>query len=77
MRRVRETTVAVEKQQLLHVFVCARTQGHACACVCLCVCAEARACACARLALLSQYATSRRHTVCSLSVSTVFFDIIQ
>ena len=40
LKRVRDTIVAMEKQKVLHVYVCACAVGdvHACACVCVCVC---------------------------------------
>ena len=45
-----------------------------CACACICV----RGCtgACAPVALLIQHATRRHIAICSLSGSTIFFDII-
>ena len=81
LRRVRETVFAVEKQKLLHIYVCVRARAsgwlHACACVRACggMGVLAQACAFARVALPILYATHMRHIVCSLSGSTIFFDI--
>jgi hypothetical protein len=69
LRRVYETIVAVQKQNLC-----------VCACVGVRVCvgvgARARACACKRVALLIQHATCSHIVICDLSGSTMFFDII-
>jgi hypothetical protein len=59
LRRVYETIVTVEKQQVLHI----------CVCVCVCACvspgAWACACACVHVALFIQHATFMRHIVMS------------
>ena len=73
LRRIYETTFAVEKQ-LLHISLCACARARAS--VCMCVHAYVWACACARLALLINPATRSHIAICSLSGSTTFFDII-
>jgi hypothetical protein len=55
LRRVRETTVAVEKQYLLHISVFVLVRVGACVCVCVGVGARARACAFTRVAILIRY----------------------
>jgi hypothetical protein len=73
MRRVYETIVAVEKQYVLHIFLCMCACMVACVHGCVCV-PGARACV--GVALLIQHATRMcLVVVCSLSGSTVFFDI--
>ena len=72
LRRVRETTVTVEKQYYIVLRVCVLMF------VCVCVGGGAReiACVCARVTLLIQHETRRRVVIPGLSGSTTFFDII-
>ena len=74
LRRVYETIVTVEKQQVLYISVCVN----------LCVrvrswggniSARALVCACERVALLNQHATRRPFAICGVSGYTTFFDI--
>ena len=76
LKRVYETIVAVEKQQVLHISLCV----HACACV------RARgysgawvsACAYVHIALLFQHATRMRHVVTSFvaRLSPIYFSTL-
>jgi hypothetical protein len=78
MRRVDETIVAVQKQEVLHVSVreCAPACVGSCVCVRMNVSARARAYVCARVRLLIQHATRRHIDICGLSGSTTFFEIM-
>ena len=73
MRRVHETTVALESSKY-YIFLCVCVRARVC--VWVCMGARAQACSCMRVGLLIQYATYRRHTVCVLSGSAIFFEII-
>ena len=83
-RRIYESILAMEKQNVLHMLVCV--------CVCVRACgvrgrqcvqlrlvgvgAQALPCVRSRVALPIQHATGRHVTICGLSGSTIFFDII-
>jgi hypothetical protein len=79
-RRVHETTVPVEKQQVLHISVCVDSRARVYVyvvrvCVCVCVGARARACAGAHVALLIHHAMLRHIVIRGLCLHDIF-DII-
>jgi hypothetical protein len=74
LRRVYETIVVVKKKKDDYTFACVCVG--ACMCSRMCMCAQARVCACARVALLIQHARHCHIFICSVYVSTTFFDII-
>jgi hypothetical protein len=81
LRHFRETVVAVENQQVLHISLyicaCARTRrASAYVFIRPCVSARALGCACARVALIIQHATRRHIANCDLWFHHILFDII-